>query len=183
MCFYVSASKHNEKIGFYFAVQSGDEDFDMHFQVAGPDFTEIISASQQQADMVIAAKQPGEHSFCFTNPTSSDKTIDFDLALEKESETYDEIPTFKGSDDKEKALELVKALHENVDMMKETLLGLGRNQAHFHTRTNRNFATVLSTERRIFWFSVSESFLIMCVALAQVFFVQMLFNKGQKTRV
>ncbi|KAJ3411129.1 hypothetical protein HDV05_002693 [Chytridiales sp. JEL 0842] len=85
-CFYTNANKANEKIAFYFAVQSGGN-FDIDYEVLGPDNDIILSGiAERQGDYVFAAKQRGEFSFCFSNTQSTfaEKVIDFDISAEHE---------------------------------------------------------------------------------------------------
>lgn len=57
---------------------------------------------------------------------------------------------------------------------------ISRNQKYFRTRENRNFATVKSTETRIFNFSLMESGLMVTMAGLQVFIVKFFFQGARK---
>ncbi|KAJ2246767.1 hypothetical protein GGH98_004226 [Coemansia sp. RSA 454] len=47
---------------------------------------------------------------------------------------------------------------------------------YFRMRENRNFATVSSTESRIWWFSALDSLCVVLVAVIQVYAIRALFT-------
>lgn len=70
-CFYAWVDKSGEKVGFYFAVQSGGS-FDIHYEVHEPDGRVIIEGqNERQLDIIFTGNRVGEYSFCFDNDMSS----------------------------------------------------------------------------------------------------------------
>ncbi|KAG8958587.1 hypothetical protein FRC00_002560, partial [Tulasnella sp. 408] len=81
LCFHADADKKGEKIGFYFAVQSGGS-FDIDFEVTAPDGKVLLEGKREkQGDYVFTANSVGEYTFCFENDMSTltEKLIDFDI--------------------------------------------------------------------------------------------------------
>lgn len=71
LCFYADVDKPKEKIGFYFAVQSGGS-FDISFDVKDPNQKLLLEEkSERQGDYVFTANTVGEYSFCFENDMST----------------------------------------------------------------------------------------------------------------
>ncbi|KAG8814162.1 hypothetical protein FRC17_001270 [Serendipita sp. 399] len=86
MCFYAEVDKPKEKIGFYFAVQSGGS-FDIDFDVKDPRDIIILDGKQErQGDYILTANHVGEYAFCFENDMSTitEKLVDFDIMVESE---------------------------------------------------------------------------------------------------
>lgn len=48
----------------------------------------------------------------------------------------------------------------------------------FHTRHHRNYSTVLSTQSRIFWFTVLEAVVIVGMSFVQIWILKTFFSKG-----
>ncbi|KAJ3151191.1 hypothetical protein HDU86_006182 [Geranomyces michiganensis] len=183
-CFYTTAKSRGEKIAFYFAVQSGGS-FDVDYEVTGPNQEEILTGlRERQGDFIFSAPAAGEHAFCFSNKMStfSEKVIDFDVTAEHEQNNSLN-PVGHDLSGKEDAKAHVRPLEESVQHLHEMVGGLARQQKYFRTRENRNFATVESTQNRIFWFGGSEAFMLVVVAAFQVFVIQAFFNKSGKARV
>lgn len=66
-CFYTVSETLNEKMAFYFAIQTGGN-FDIDFDVVSPKGTIVVSGNKErQRDIVFAAQEVGEYSFCFSN--------------------------------------------------------------------------------------------------------------------
>ncbi|KAJ3164911.1 hypothetical protein HDU88_004891 [Geranomyces variabilis] len=183
-CFYTTATSPGEKMAFYFAVQSGGS-FDVDYEVTGPNNEDILAGQRErQGDFIFSAPAAGEHSFCFSNKMStfSEKVIDFDVTAEHE-QSASLNPVGHDLSGKEDAKAHVRPLEESVQRLHEMVGGLSRHQKYFRTRENRNFATVESTQNRIFWFGGSEAFMLVVVAAFQVFVIQAFFNKSGKARV
>ncbi len=72
-----------------------------------------------------------------------------------------------------------------LDRLSGWLMKIEGWQKYFHTRENRNIATVKSTRSRITWICALESVLIVGMALVQVYLIQTFFaGRGQsKMRV
>ncbi|KAF8874910.1 emp24/gp25L/p24 family/GOLD-domain-containing protein [Mucidula mucida] len=86
LCFYADVDKAGEKIGFYFAVQSGGS-FDIDYTVTAPSSKVLLDGTRErQGDYVLTANEVGEYAFCFENDMStiSGKLIDFDIMVESE---------------------------------------------------------------------------------------------------
>ncbi|KAG5999840.1 hypothetical protein E4U54_001652 [Claviceps lovelessii] len=175
-CFYVDTKTDNEKVSFYFAVQSGGS-FDVDYLVQGPNNKIILQGEKErQADYVFTAQQAGEYSFCFNNEMSTfaDKLVDFDIAVEKEVRTA-KLPSKPGT-----TPEQTTELEDSIYKISSQLSTITRDQKYFRTRENRNFATVSSTEKRIVNFSMVQIFLIVCMGALQVFVVRFFFQGARK---
>ncbi|KAJ1303815.1 hypothetical protein OPQ81_008237 [Rhizoctonia solani] len=179
LCFYADVDKEGEKIGFYFAVQSGG-DFDIDFEVKDPLNEQILDGQRErQGDYIFTANRVGEYSFCFENDMSSftEKLVDFDIMVESEPRREPPARASQLSDH-------TSALEESVYKLKSMLATVERTQKYFHTRENRGFSLVKSTQNKLFWYAVLESLAIVCMAVFQVYVLQNFFkNTGRKYRV
>ncbi|KAM6499364.1 emp24/gp25L/p24 family/GOLD domain containing protein [Amanita muscaria] len=178
-CFYADVDKAGEKIGFYFAVQSGGS-FDIDFEVRDPKEIIILDGQRErQGDYVLTANTVGEYAFCFENDMSTltEKLVDFDIMVE--SEPRREPPAKPGQ-----IAEHTSALEESVFRLNSLLLNIKRMQNYFHTRENRGFSIVKSTQNRLFWYALLESLAIVTMAITQVYVLQTFFSKtGRRYKV
>ncbi|KAG6034709.1 hypothetical protein E4U41_006427 [Claviceps citrina] len=175
-CFYADTKKDNEKMSFYFAVQSGGS-FDIDYVVEGPNAKTILQGEKErQGDFVFTAQHAGEYSFCFINEMSTfaEKLVDFDIEVENEVRTA-RLPSKPGT-----TPEQTSALEESIFSISSKLSTISRNQKYFRTRENRNFSTVSSTEARIVRFSMIQIGLIVCMGALQVFIVRFFFQGARK---
>ncbi|TEA21299.1 putative membrane protein [Colletotrichum sidae] len=150
-CFYAKTQKENEKVAFYFAVQSGGS-FDIDYIVTGPGNKVILDgAKERQGDFVFTAQQVGDYEFCFNNEMSTfaEKFVDFEIAVENEVRA--QLPSKQGA-----SAEQHTTLEETIFKLSGSLSTISRGQKYFRTRENRNFSTVRSTEARIINFSMIQ---------------------------
>ncbi|KAF7313234.1 Endosomal cargo receptor [Mycena kentingensis (nom. inval.)] len=179
LCFYADVDKEGEKIGFYFAVQSGGS-FDIDFDVKDPNDKIMLDGQRErQGDYVFTANHVGEYAFCFENDMSTltEKLVDFDIMVE--SEPRREAPAKPGQ-----ISEHTSPLEESVFRLNGMLMNIKRTQKHFHTRENRGFSIVKSTQRRLFWYAIFESIAIVGMAVFQVYVLQTFFTKtGRRYKV
>ncbi|KAL5501158.1 hypothetical protein ACEPAH_9545 [Sanghuangporus vaninii] len=179
LCFYADVDKAGEKIGFYFAVQSGGS-FEIDYEVKDPNDKDILDGNnERQGDFVLTANTPGEYSFCFTNDmgTLAEKFIDFDIMVEGE-------PRREPSTKPGQLQDHSSALEESIFRLNGQLLSIKRTQKFFHTRENRGFSVVKSTQNKIFWFAVLEVLGVVGMAIAQVYILQTFFTKtGRRYKV
>ncbi|KAJ3714654.1 emp24/gp25L/p24 family/GOLD-domain-containing protein [Lentinula guzmanii] len=179
LCFYADVDKAGEKIGFYFAVQSGGS-FDIDFDVKDPNEKVLLDGERErQGDYVFTANTVGEYAFCFENDMSTltEKLIDFDIMVE--SEPRREPPAKTGQ-----ISEHTSALEESIFRLNGMLMNIKRTQKHFHTRDNRGFSIVQSTQNRLFWYAIFESLAIVGMAIFQVYVLQTFFTKtGRRYKV
>ncbi|KAF4120571.1 to endosomal cargo receptor Erp3 [Geosmithia morbida] len=174
-CFYAETKKDNEKVAFYFAVQSGGS-FDVDYTVEGPGNKVILEGEKErQGDFVFTAQKLGIYSFCFNNgmSTFSDKFVDFEISVENESRA--QLPSKQGT-----SPEQTSVLEESIFKISGQVSTISRNQKHFRTRENRNYSTVQSTEKRIINFSIIQILLIVCMGALQVFVVRFFFQGARK---
>ncbi|KAL7925524.1 emp24/gp25L/p24 family/GOLD domain-containing protein [Trichoderma austrokoningii] len=175
-CFFATTKNQDEKVAFYFAVQSGGS-FDVDYLVEGPGGKVILQGEKErQGDFVFTAQLIGEYSFCFDNEMStfSEKFVDFEIAVENESRTA-QLPSKQGSSPEQTSI-----LEESIFKISGQLSTISRNQKYFRTRENRNFSTVTSTEKRIVNFSMIQIALIVCMGALQVFVVRFFFQGARK---
>jgi len=179
LCFYADVDKAGEKIGFYFAVQSGGS-FDIDFEVKDPNEKVILDGlRERQGDYVLTANHVGEYAFCFENDMSTltEKLVDFDIMVE--SEPRREAPAKPG-----KVSDHTSALEESIFRLNGMLMNIKRTQKQFHTRENRGFSIVKSTLNRVFWYAVLESIGVIGMAVFQVYVLQTFFTKtGRRYKV
>lgn len=169
-CFYATA-KLNEKIAFYFSVQSGGN-FEVDYEVLDPNGKSVFQGlKERQVDYVFTAQTPGDYSFCFFNQASqaAEKLIDFDVTVEQELAEWE-------TNQKGGKSEQITALEHGVDNLNTLLMGIQKYQKYFRARENRNMYTVQSTETYIFWLSLLASALMAVVPVAQVLIVKTFFN-------
>ncbi|KAF9063487.1 emp24/gp25L/p24 family/GOLD-domain-containing protein [Rhodocollybia butyracea] len=179
LCFYADVDKAGEKIGFYFAVQSGGS-FDIDFDVKDPNQKVLLDGERErQGDYVFTANTVGEYAFCFENDMSTltEKLIDFDIMVE--SEPRRDPPAKAGQ-----ISEHTSALEESIFRLNGMLMNIKRTQKHFHTRDNRGFSIVHSTQNRLFWYAIFESLAVVGMAVFQVYVLQTFFTKtGRRYKV
>ncbi|KAI0781556.1 emp24/gp25L/p24 family/GOLD-domain-containing protein [Irpex lacteus] len=179
LCFYADVDKAGEKLGFYFAVQSGGS-FDIDYEVLDPNSRVLLDGQRErQGDYVLTANTVGEYSFCFENDMSTltEKLIDFDIMVE--SEPRREPPAKQAQ-----IADHTSALEESIFRLNGYMLNIKRTQKYFHTRENRGFDTVKSTLNRLFWYAVLETLGIIGMAVAQVHILETFFTKtGRKYKV
>ncbi|RCH90647.1 hypothetical protein CU097_004075 [Rhizopus azygosporus] len=172
-CFYVMTDKPGKKIGFYFAVQQGGS-FDIDYEVVGPRDNVILEGQQEkQADYVFTANDVGEYAFCFANEMSTfaEKLIDFEILVEHEVR-----PEFQKDASGKEQPQTLTEMEETIFRLSGDLTNIARTQRYFRTRENRNAATVVSTESRMFWFSLLESLAIVSMAVLQTLVIKSFFN-------
>ncbi|KAG0271147.1 hypothetical protein BGZ95_001091 [Linnemannia exigua] len=180
-CFYAWSDVPKKKIAFYFAVQSGGS-FDIDVDVRDPKQKQMLSLEKErQGDFVFTANEVGEYSFCFSNDMSTfaEKVVDFDITVEHEKRAAQLEAKEKGTGPQAHA----DAMDESLFRLTGELARIDRMQKHFRTRENRNFSTVISTESRIFWFSLTESAMIVGMAMVQVYVVRTFFSGSRRTHV
>ncbi|GAA5926806.1 hypothetical protein JCM3775_007045 [Rhodotorula graminis] len=177
-CFYAAVDKVGEKVGFYFAVQSGGS-FDIDWTVTDPNDNIIIDGERErQGDYIFTAHAAGEYTFCFSNDMSSlsEKLVDFDIMVESEPRP---IAPAKPTG----LTEQTSSLEESIYRLSGSFSSIQRTQRYFRTRENRNVSTVRSTEWRIFTFSLLESCLMVGMSAFQVWVVQRFFSGPSRRRV
>ncbi|KAH9959352.1 emp24/gp25L/p24 family/GOLD-domain-containing protein [Russula dissimulans] len=160
LCFYADVDKAGEKIGFYFAVQSGGS-FDIDYEIKDPNDKVILDGQRERyGDFVLTANTVGEYSFCFENDMSTltDKLVDFDIMVE--SEPRREAPAKAGQ-----LQEQTDELQESIYRLNSLLMNIKRTQKYFHTRENRGFSIVRSTQNRLFWYAVFETLAVIAMAV------------------
>ncbi|KAJ1965487.1 hypothetical protein IWQ62_002656 [Dispira parvispora] len=170
-CFYTNVDQPGQKIGFYFAVQSGGK-FDVDFVVADPKERIVFSGeAQKQGDYVFTGNDVGEYKFCFNNgvATREDKLIDFDISVEHEIRP--EHTTSDSTKNKDDA-----KVDESLTLIASGLNRIDRDLRYFRTREHRNKNTVLSTEGRVFNFAILETLAIFVVSGLQVFAIRSFFS-------
>jgi len=174
-CFYAAVDKAGEKIGFYFAVQSGGS-FDIDWVVTDPKDTIIIEGERErQGDYIFTADEIGEYSFCFSNELSSfsEKLVDFDIMVESEPRPV--APAKPTS-----LTEQTSSLEESIYQLSGSLSSIQRTQKYFRTRDSRNRSTVSSTSWRISLFAIGESALMIGMSAFQVWVVRTFFSRAGK---
>lgn len=177
-CFYAWVDAAGEKVGFYFAVQSGGH-FDIDYTVHDPDNKLIIGGhKERQLDIIFTGNMVGEYTFCFANAMSTlaEKLIDFDITVESEPRL--DLPITPAKLLKEHSA----PLEEGIASVDEKLTQIARTQRYFRVRENRNFDTVNSTQSKLFWYSVVESATMVAISAAQVWIVRALFERGNTKR-
>lgn len=177
-CYYAWVDQAGEKVGFYFAVQSGGS-FDIDYTVIDPNDGIIVSGQRErQVDIIFTGNTVGEYTFCFSNDMSSfsEKLIDFDITVESEPRLDPPInPTALLKDHS-------APLEDSITTVADKLTAITRTQRYFRLRENRNTDTVKSTQNKIFWYSVIESATMIGISAAQVYIVRALFERGSTKR-
>ncbi|KAJ1834554.1 hypothetical protein LPJ63_001849 [Coemansia sp. RSA 2711] len=166
-CYFASADAPGKKIAFYFAVHQGGN-FDIDYEVEGPNNRQLFKGeAERQGDFVFTATQVGEYAFCFKNGLASfaDKLVEFDITVEDEARPEDVAKRAKRDEVASSVVTIASDLQQITKFMK-----------YFRLRENRNFATVSSTESRIWWFSALDSLCVVLVAVIQVYAIQALFT-------
>ncbi|CED83800.1 er to golgi transport-related protein [Phaffia rhodozyma] len=170
-CFFADVDQVGEKIGFYFAVQSGGS-FEIDFVVHDPDDKILLEGlAETQGDYILTANTVGEYSFCFENEASlTHKVIDFDIMVESE-------PRLALPGKQTAISDHTSSLEESIYKLNGLLSSVVRTQKYFHTRNNRNESTVRSTQSRIFWYSVIEAVAMCLMSFMQVYILKTFFSR------
>jgi hypothetical protein len=163
-CFYAWVDKAGEKVGFYFAVQSGGS-FDIDYDVVSPSDKIIAEGrKERQLDIIFTGNEVGEYSFCLENDMSSfsEKTVsskvdrvsvrprqltlphvtqvDFDITVESEPRL--DLPLSQAA-----LLSKSSApLEDSILKVDSKLTQVERMQKYFRTWENRGYATVKGTQ-------------------------------------
>jgi len=169
-CFYGIVSKPGEKVGFYFAVQSGGA-FDIDFEVTGPNDKIILNGfSERQGEYVFTSQLAGDHKFCFSNTMSTfaEKMVDFEINIEHELK--ESAPLSETSE------QVLTPMEQSLNYLANKLNVIQKYARYFRTRQNRNHSTVVSTESKVFWFALFESILIVTMSVLQVVFIRKFFS-------
>ncbi|KAG0331123.1 hypothetical protein BG000_011185 [Podila horticola] len=180
-CFYTWVDSPKKKLAFYFAVQSGGS-FDIDVEATGPNNKVLLQLEKErQGDYVFTANEEGEYAFCFSNDMSTfaEKVVDFEISVENEKRPSQVESNEKGTGPQAHA----NAMDESLYRLQDELSRIDRMQKYFKTRENRNFSTVISTESRIFWFSLTESAMIVIMSALQVFVVRNFFSGAKRSYV
>ncbi|ODQ79937.1 hypothetical protein BABINDRAFT_161602 [Babjeviella inositovora NRRL Y-12698] len=176
-CYYIQTTKPNTNIAYYFAVQSGG-DFDVDYTVRSPKNVFIVDEKKvRQGDWIFNGDDAGEYEFCFFNGAASyvEKVLDFELKLENDFRAA--IPLSQDSPI------AVEGMQDTITKIGFKLDDLLKSLYYYKARTNRNEATVKSTESRIFWFSFLEVVLMVGMGVLQVVIVQLFFKGSRKQLV
>ncbi|KAJ2028938.1 hypothetical protein IWW57_001933 [Coemansia sp. S610] len=172
-CYFAWADTPGKKISFYFAVQKGGN-YDIDYDVEGPNNRQLFKGeAERDGDFIFTATQVGEYAFCFKNglSTFTDKLVEFDIVVEDEARDDDIAKRAKRDEALNSVISIAGDLHLITKFMK-----------YFRTRENRNFATVSSTESRVWWFSTLQSLSVVVVAVIQVYAIRALFT-AKRTRL
>ncbi|TFK27102.1 ER-to-golgi transporter [Coprinopsis marcescibilis] len=179
LCFFSDVEKQGQKIGFYFAVQSGGS-FDIDWEIKDPKHAVLLQGTRErQGDYVLTGNTIGEYSFCFINDMSTltDKIVDFDISVESEPRRTAPAKAGQISDH-------TSALEESVFRLNGMLMNMKRMQKQHHTQENRGFDIVKSTQNQLFWYAVLESLAVIGMAIFQVYVLQTFFTKtGRRYKV
>lgn len=140
-CYYAWVDEAGEKVGWYFAVQSGG-DFEIEWSVTSPSNKVIIEGTKErQADIIFTGQEVGEYTFCFQDPTfAAEKMVDFDITVESEPRLT--LPLSQAALLSEHSV----PLEDSIGKVQEQLTSIGRTQRYFRTWENRGFDTVKSTQ-------------------------------------
>lgn len=165
-----------EKVGWYFAVQSGGN-FEINWAVSSPSHRLIMDGKhERQIDIIFTGQEVGEYSFCFEDPTfAAEKMVDFDITVESEPRLT--MPLSQAA----LLSEHSAPLEESIGKVKQKLTSIARTQRYFRTWENRGFDTVRSTQSKLFYFSFLEALLIIAISFGQVSLIRYLFDaRGTK---
>jgi len=112
----------------------------------------------------------GDHKFCFSNTMSTfaEKMVDFEITIEHELKEAAPL-----SETTEKVL---SPMEQSLNYIANKLGVIQKYARYFRTRQNRNHYTVISTEKKVFWFALIESILIVTMSVLQVVFIRRFFT-------
>ncbi|KAJ9061701.1 hypothetical protein DSO57_1017954 [Entomophthora muscae] len=171
-CFHFHAPETNKKASFYFAIYRGD-DFEVDFTVKGPnDYLVLEGKNQRQGDYVFTANYIGEYSFCFTNPSGSNKVLDLDIYLDGDQDNHSPLK-FK---DPEHLTNMEKAL----SFIQRHSSQLMRDQRFFRTRENRNENILSEISSQIHYYAFFIVGIIGFMSLIQVLAIRSFFSSKSR---
>ena len=140
-CYHAWVDQAGEKVGWYFAVQTGGH-FEIDWSVTSPSNKMITDGiKERQADIVFTGQEVGEYTFCLEDPSfSGEKMVDFDVTVESEPR----LPAPLGQ--ASMLSEHSAPLEESISAVNELLTDMGRTQRYFRTWENRGYDLVRSTQ-------------------------------------
>lgn len=187
-CVHINTPEEGCRVVYYFAVQSGDKnDYEINYWIHGPESEEALASRQneRQGEWEFVAALGGEYSFCFEPSTSNSKrTIDFDVKYTCPNYIGDSKFTESFLKDASKHYnEEDTKMDDFLDTLDVKFNTLEKNLEYYKTRNNRNEQTVESTERLIFWFSLSALALTGLITVGQSYLLKYVFQRSRRNKV
>ncbi|KAL6948951.1 hypothetical protein ACO0QE_001431 [Hanseniaspora vineae] len=187
-CVHVTTPEEGCRVVYYFAVQAGDNnEYEINYSIYGPESEQALATRdrERQGEWEFVAALGGEYSFCFEPSTSNSKrTIDFDVKYT--------CPNYIGNSKFTESFLKDASRHYNeedtkmdnfLDTLDVKFNALEKNLEYYKTRNNRNQQTVESTERRIFWFSLSALTLTGLITVGQSYLLKYVFQRSRRNKV
>lgn len=166
-------------------------DFDVDYDVMDPVNAIILHGNAETGgDFAFTGESVGEYSFCFSNAMSTfeAKVIDLDITVEHESRfsngmIQSDLAKNVGSINSQDKAEqnLLKSTLEIQGRLKAVsadIAALQRVQRSLRSEEHRNISLVKSIESRLFWIGIIGSFIMIAMAVGQVYSIQLLFKSG-----
>lgn len=150
-------------------------DFELDFEITSPTGESIVKQTNEKyADFLLKTFGLGEYSFCFINPYSQLKKVEFTIQLDlKEEEEENKSSINSDTIVSEHALSEIDRNLGKID----------RIMNYLRAREWRNMSTVKSTGERSVYLSWLIIFIMVGLGAVQAFAVQFLFSDRNKTFV
>eukprot|EP01116_Phalansterium_solitarium_P013884 TRINITY_DN31334_c0_g1_i1.p1 TRINITY_DN31334_c0_g1~~TRINITY_DN31334_c0_g1_i1.p1 ORF type:complete len:204 (+),score=39.08 TRINITY_DN31334_c0_g1_i1:91-702(+) len=168
-CFAVFADAGQLVQANFWVTRGGMLDIDL--RVTAPHEVLLYSGVQSEnGQYSFTAKVPGSYQFCWNNEMTrwTAKVVQFEITVGATEDspfiTHDALTP----------------MAESIYKIDSILEKIEADQMYLKIREQRHRDTAESTNERVMWYSIFESFVLISLALGQVYYLRKLFNvKGQ----
>ncbi|XP_059053501.1 transmembrane emp24 domain-containing protein 7 [Achroia grisella] len=166
-CFYEQIEKNTSAALEYQVITGGQYDVDV--KVEGPNKQIIYQQQKMQYDShQFTAQQTGVYKVCFSNEfsTFSHKLVYMELNVGPEK-------ALPGVGDHATVLTQLETSANDIHLALNQIID---HQTHHRLREAQSRKRAEDLNERVFWWSMGETFAILCVALAQVMILKNFFS-------
>jgi len=165
-CFGVDVQTTPQRVAVTFLVLRGGL-LDIDLRIYGPKNEQVYSGLQfETSEYVFVANTPGPYQVCWNNEMArwTAKVVQFDIHLGESSATD---PLTK---------QTLSPMEESVKRIGQSLDAVTTDQRFLRLREQSHRDTAESTNTRVLWYSILESFLLIGISLGQVYYLRKFFE-------
>ncbi|KAL3884632.1 hypothetical protein ACJMK2_024759 [Sinanodonta woodiana] len=174
-CFFENIEKGTECTLEFQVITGGHYDVDM--ELTAPNGQILYKDVKKQYDSFTwTATDTGVHKFCFSNEfsTFSHKVVYFDFQV------GDEQPILKNIDAHATAMTMMESTSQNIFESLNNILDL---QTYFRNRENQGRAFAEDLNKRVMYWSIGESFVVLVIGIGQVLVLRSFFTEKKSSGV
>jgi len=171
-CFYVDLNSGQHAKVIFFVIRGGLLDIDL--MITGPNEEQIYSGMQFESSVrEFVTRTAGTYSICWNNAMSrwTAKVIQFELEIDGKTATET-----KPTKDQLLTPDKITPLENSINQIDQSLNIIQDDQRYLRTREQIHRDTAESTNRRVFWYSVIESVILVSISLGQVYYLRKFFE-------